>query len=328
MPSDATEPPIEPDDQEQLRAEVREVMRVDGLSVTDTARAVGMPYGTFSNWIGGTYGGRGERIAEQVQRWLSSREQQAKAQALAPRAPAFVATPTAEQFLAALEHAQYLPELIVITGAPGVGKTSACRAHQARATKVFMVTGEPTMSTPRALLDEVADAISVSARGLSSQQLSRAIAKRLRGTGSLLIIDEAQHLPSQVLDQLRTIHDLAEVGIALVGNETVFGKLEGGTRSAHYAQLYSRVGMRVSRQRPTKRDIDQLLDAWSIADKPARAMLHVIASKPGALRNLTKVLRVAHMTAGAEGGEAVGEKHVRLAWETLGARDAPPARAA
>lgn len=322
MPLDTAEPAIAADEQEALRAQVRAIIDAEKTTMMDVSKASGIAYGTLSNWMNRTYAGRTERVAGQVQRWLATREQKARTRALAPCAPGFVATPTSEHFLAALEHAQHLAELVVITGAPGVGKTSCCRAWQARSTNVHLVTGEPTMTSPRSLLDEIAEAIGAPSRSISSLQLSRSIVKRLRGTGALLIVDEAQHLPSLVLDQLRTIHDLAEVGIALTGNATVFGRLEGGTRAAHYAQLYSRIGMRVSRLRPTRKDIDVLLDAWHLADGAARELMHVIAGKPGALRNVTKVLRVAHMAAGAEGADAVGEQHIKLAWETLGARDA------
>jgi len=48
-------------------------------------------------------------------------------------------------------------------------------------------------------------------------------------------------------------------------------------------------------------------------------MLLAIAKRPGALRNLTKVLRMAHLLAGADGAEAVAETHIRMAWERLSA---------
>jgi hypothetical protein len=34
--------------------------------------------------------------------------------------------------------------------------------------------------------------------------------------------------------------DQAGIGIALLGNETVYARLEGGTRAAQYAQLFIR----------------------------------------------------------------------------------------
>src|ERR1035437_1267786 len=53
------------------------------------------------------------------------------------------------------------------------------------------------------------------------------------GTGGLLVIDEAQHLSVAALDQIRSIHDATDLGIALVGNQQVYARLTGGNRAAY-----------------------------------------------------------------------------------------------
>jgi DNA transposition AAA+ family ATPase len=328
MPSDVAEPTMSPEDIETVRARVRATMTERRMAMTDVARQVGIAYGTFSSWMGNTYKGRNAHIAEQTQHWLNGLEAQERTRAMAPRAPAFVPTPTSEAVIATLEHAQYMPELVVITGAPGVGKTSAARWYAARNPNVWMLTGEPTMSSPRALLDTLAEALMVQERGLSSLRLSGALARKMTDTNGLILVDEAQHLTSQTLDQLRKFHDQVGIGIALLGNESVYARLEGGTRSAQYAQLFSRVGMRLQRPHALKGDIDKLLDAWGIPGKDERALLHAIAKKPGALRNVTKVVRMAHMLAGGEGAEQMGDSHIRLAWERLSSGAPLPGEAA
>jgi hypothetical protein len=317
MPSDVTEPAISPDEIEAIRAQVRALMEAEKLTMVDVAKASGIAYGTFTAWLGKTYAGNNVRVAEQVRRWLESRKAAARAHALAPRAPAFIETPAAEAFFAGFEHAQHMQDLVVITGVPGTGKTSAAEAYRARTPNVWVITGEPTLNSPASLLEELADRIGLHERASGGRRISQAIVRRLAGCGGLLIVDEAQHLPSPALDQLRTIHDLARIGTVLLGNETVYGRIGGGARSAHYAQLSSRVGMRLARNRVTKRDVDMLLDAWNLAGKEERALLHAIARKPGALRNLTKTIRFAHLLAGAAGAEAVTESHIKAAWERL-----------
>lgn len=318
MPSDVAEPNMSPDEIEGVRQRVRLAMSERKLTGTEVARQSGVAYGTWSSWFGGTYKGRNAHVAEQTQHWLNGLEAHERTRALAPRAPAFVPTPTAETFLATLEHAQHMPEFVVITGTPGIGKTSAARWYAARNPNVWMLTAQPSLSSPRALLDKLGDALSVQERGLASIRVSDAISRKMSGSGGLALIDEAQHLSSQTLDELRTFHDLAGIGIALLGNAAVYSRLEGGTRAAHYAQLFSRVGMRVHRKRALAADIDKLLDAWTVQGKSERRLLHAIANKPGALRNLTKTLRLAHMLAGGEGAEQMGESHIQLAWERIG----------
>jgi DNA transposition AAA+ family ATPase len=310
---------VDADEMDALRQHIRTKMAERSLAMTDVARQTGIPYGTFSSWMGNTYRGRQNPIAEQARHWLAGLEAADRTRALAPKAPGFLETPTANAILATLEHAQFMPEFVVITGAPGVGKTSSARAYAKRNTNVWLITAEPTMSTPRAVLEELAEAIGVPSRGLSTQQLSRSLTKRMAGSQGLILVDEAQHLTSQTLDQLRMFYDLADVGMALLGNEAVHARLEGGARAAQFAQLFSRVGMRLARPRALNGDIEKLMDAWDIGGKEERAMLLKIAKRPGALRNLTKVLRMAHMLAGADGAEAVAEPHIRMAWERLSA---------
>ena len=302
-----------PEEEEAARAEVRAVMAADKLTMRQVGDAIGLAYGTFSSWMGGTYNGRTDRVAADARRGLEAIRAKARTRALAPRAPAFVATPTAELLSGLLMHAQHMGEFGVAVGGPGIGKTTTAREYRARNPNAWLLTAEPVHSTPRALLDDLAEALGVEARGLSSQKLSRAVTTRLRGSGGLLMIDDAQHLTSQVLDQLRAIHDQAEIGIALLGNETLFARLEGGSRAAHYAQLFSRVGLRLTRPRPTRADIEALIAAWNITGAAERALLGWIAKKPGALRSMTKVLRIAHMLAAAENA-AVDERLIRLAW--------------
>lgn len=308
---------VDADEMDALRQHIRAKMAERGLAMTDVARQTGIPYGTFSSWMGNTYRGRQQPIAEQARNWLAGLEATDRTRALAPKAPGFLQTPTAKAILATLEHAQYMPEMVVITGAPGVGKTSSARAYAQRNTNVWLITAEPTMSTPRAVLEELAEAIGVPARGLSTQQLSRSLTKRMAGSQGLILVDEAQHLTSQTLDQLRMFYDLADIGIGLMGNEAVHARLEGGARAAQFAQLFSRVGMRLARPRALKGDIEALLDAWDISGDQERALLVTAAKRPGALRNVTKVLRMAHLLAGADGAEAVAAPHVTMAWDRL-----------
>lgn len=305
--------------QEAVRAQVRTVMAAEGLTMTAIAKSADIPYGTFSAFMGGTYAGRSDRVAENVARWLTSRQAARRTRALAPSAPGFQMTPSAEAFFALFEHAQYVCDFVILSGGAGVGKTSAVCAYRAATPAVFVVTAEPCLATTRGLLDELRDAIGVEER-YSTQTISRAIVARLRNSGGLIIVDEAQHLSTQALDQLRTIHDKAGIGVVLVGNETVYSRLQGAARQAAYAQLFSRVGMRVQRARPERGDIDALLSAWKIEGDKERKFLTVVARKPGALRGMTKCLRIAHMLSAAE-GVPMDARHLSLAWSRLSSTD-------
>ena len=105
------------------------------------------------------------------------------------------------------------------------------------------------------------------------------------------------------------------------GNLEVWSRIDGGGRKAEFAQLFSRVGMRVTVNRPSDKDIEIMLDALSIYADDQRKILKFIATKPGALRAMVKTLRVARMLAiGA--GEGLAKEHISSAWSRLSGGEA------
>ena len=314
-----TPPPLDPAHRSlALRGQVRAIMDAENLSQKDAATQSGIAYGTFTAWFAGTYAGSVAKYDDLVEKWLVSRTAAARKRAELPSGPGFVKTPASQNFFAALETAQHTPDLALITGSAGVGKTTAIEAYRARSSNVWVVVGEPCLATPRMLLEEIAELLGIS-EWRSSHRISRAIVAKMRGTRGLLVVDEAQHLSTTTLEQLRTLHDMAGVGLALVGNERVASRIEGGTRKPEFAQLFSRVGMRITRPRATKADLDALLDGWQVTDMEVRKLLLAIARKPGALRSTMKTLRQAMMQAAAV-EEPLAARHVQLAYQALSAQ--------
>ena len=109
------------------------------------------------------------------------------------------------------------------------------------------------------------------------------------------------------------------MGIALLGNEQVQQKIDGGSRAAAFAQLFSRVAQSIVRSRPLPDDVDVLLDAWGIMDPAIAREIHRIAQLPGALRGVTFTLELAKMLAISEHAE-LNVKHVQDAWAQLSRR--------
>lgn len=304
---------------EAARVAVRNAQEAESLNLADVARLSGVAYGTLTTFMTGKYAGRNDRVAEALKLWLTSRSQQRRTRAVLPRAPSFVATTTAASFLAALEYAQAAPDLVLITGGAGVGKTTAAQHYARQSPNVWIVTARPSLSSMQPLMEELLNVLDVVER--SASRRTTAALRKLRGSGGLIIVDEAQHLQVPALEELRSLHDQGCVGLALMGNESVSGRLEGQGRSPQYAQLFSRIGTRTRRTHPLTADIDALLDAWSVEGRPLRKMLHAIGRKPGALRSVTKVLRQAHMLAIGEAAEGeapvLTEALIERAWHRI-----------
>lgn len=124
-------------------------------------------------------------------------------------------------------------------------------------------------------------------------------------------------MPLPCLDALRGVFDASGVGLAIMGNESVYTQLTGGSRKAHFAQLFSRIGKRERLSMPSPGDIDIILDAWRIIQPKARTFCHEIGIKAGALRMLTKVLRMARLMM-PENETEIAYKTIATAWADLG----------
>lgn len=302
------------EEQAELRRRALDVIEAERLTKKDAADQAGIPYGTFTPWLGGTYPAEGSKTADQVARWLNSRETRQLVRTIAPR-NRFVMTKTATAIHQLLGHAQHMPDIVVVTGDPGTGKTEAVNAYARSNPHVYTIVGEPSINNVGALLSVLAHALG-SYRGGARYLLSRLIANKLHGSSALLVVDEAQHLSSEMLDQLRTYYDQCRVGIALVGNASVITRLEGGARRAEYAQLFRRVGMRLRRPKPLAEDVTALLAEWGVEDPALQKRLRNIAAKPGALGVMSKVFRLAQMVARND-GRPMASADVELAYQQV-----------
>lgn len=281
-----------------------------GLTIARLARELGLKEGTFSPWLGGVYAGRNDRIAITVRNALASRARGQATRAVVQSDILFVETPSAQAFLDLFSHAQHMPDMAVVVGAPGVGKSTAACHYTATNPNVVKIVCRPSLAGPKAVLDDLARVLSLMERS-QLHRVSLAIMNRLRGRSALIIVDEAQHLTKEALDELRALHDQG-IGIVLLGNDSILGQMDAGPHAARFAQLTSRIGMRVTRKRARAGDITALLDAWGIEDEAVREALTGRAQRPGALRAMQKCWRLAQMLAHAEGVE-VTRKHVDLA---------------
>ncbi len=310
-------------DHEALRRQVDQALTEDArtgeakLPLAQAAPEVGIPYGTLSAWYGGSYKGNNDRVAGAVRAWLLTRQARKRAAVEMPTAPAFVRTPTASRIWDLLEHCQTLPDIGVIAGGAGIGKTTALLGYRNAASNVWIATMSPVYGTPAAALDRILTALGMTPAG-NPGRAAAAIERKLNGTRGLLIIDEAQHLRAPALDAIRAFHDGCDIGIALCGNDTLYGRFSGDRRTPEFAQLFSRIGVRLRRERPVAKDIDAVLDAWGVEDDDVRTELRGIVLKPGAFRSLTKLLRLAGAMARAGGRTSVTLNDVRRVWSQIG----------
>lgn len=303
-----------------LRDRVRQIAGSNNAyTQAQIAREAGVSGATLSQWLGGTYAGNNETVARKLFQWLEGYEARLNSGGL-PAAPHWVSTPTAEKVISGLRYAQIANDIVVIYGGAGLGKSKAIERYRTQAPNVWVAEMTPASSGVLGCLETIVEAMGIRDYSRTAHAMQRCILAKARGTNGLLVIDEAQHLTTLALDQVRAINDQAQVGLVLCGNERVYGQMAGGTRAAYLDRLFSRIGKRIHLKKSSDADVDAIIHAWGVKDVQCKARIRDIASHPGALRVLTKVLRVATIYSDAAGRQ-LSYDDLQAAWRELGCVD-------
>lgn len=318
MHDDAVEPDGMDATRARIRAEIEERKKHDKrYSDAAAARAMGTTPSVFSQWMHGSYKGDNTAVEEKALAWLRGLEERRLHDQELPETPGFVDTPTSRRIHHTLVYAHAAADLVVIYGEAGVGKSMTCQHYQERHhNNTWIATMTPATSGAGSAIEEIADELGITGNWSRPHHVWREVVKRLRGTEGLLIIDEAQQLSVGGLEIVRSLHDATSIGIAVVGNPSVYTRMTGGTRQASYAQIFGRVGKRCGIKRSTADDAAAIARAWGVAGKPEIETVHQIARKPGGIRVASKTLRMACLIA-RHRETAIDDDAIRQAYSDL-----------
>lgn len=291
-----------------------------GFTQAEISRQSTVPSATLSQFLSASYQGDNSKIATQLSKWLDTHNRAQEFRRTAPPEPKFVLTPNAMKVHAALQQAQLLGDLALIVGPAGSGKTSAGKQYQALTPRVYVVTGSPSISSASAVLGDFitrhTDENAASHRSLAGRS---AIVRRVLTKGSLLIADEGQHLAASALEELRSIQDETQCGLAMMGNATVLRRLQGTSRDPAYAQLFGRVGWRVTLPKAAEADVQAVLDTMGVTASEVVTIAVDILKKED-MRVVVKVTRSALLLANGA-NENLEPKHMRAAYRQLAGPD-------
>lgn len=287
-------------------------------SKSEVARRANMADGTFSQWFSGKYNGRLDTTNLQVQKWLDALQESAHIASGLPQSPDFMTMRCSREIFEHLAWAQMCPDLVMITLGPGMGKTEACAYYEKSRPHVYRATVSENTKTVHGMLVELADELGVHEH--NPARLARAIGNKVKriGDGTLLIIDEGQHLNDEALNQLRHFVDIYKCGVAIVGNAEVYGRFTRTKPNRSYGQLKSRIGRRLHRNAPYSEDLSAFIAAWGVSDPACVQLLTGIGMKGGAFRQIDKTMKLATMAAN---GQGVTLGHIQQAWKQRDVED-------
>ncbi|EMU8493970.1 AAA family ATPase [Salmonella enterica] len=232
--------------------QLKDVMDAHGYSQGQVARAIGRSSTTMNQYVQGKYNGDIADMEERIGHFLRRVREKQNALRIDER---FVSTPTARKGLEVLAYAHQECEICVLYGAAGLGKTITLKEYARRDDAVIFIEADPGY-TARTLLEELCGRLRLSKNG-NIHTLIDLCVEKLKGTGRLLIIDEAELLPYRALEVIRRLHDKAGIGVVMAGMPRLITNLKG--KRGEFAQLYSRVALALDMGNSLDReDFDQI----------------------------------------------------------------------
>lgn len=284
-----------------LIEQIKHIIDNGEISQAKLAKEIGITSGALSSHLNGKYQGDVEKINTALESWLEQRNERQNRLMIAPD---FIETETAAEVMKGMRYAHLLGTITTVYGASGVGKTTSAREYQRRNPNVWIITASPSRATLSETLYEMALELGINDAPKRKGTLSRLIVKKLTDTKGLFVIDEADHLPYDVLEEIRLIQEQCQIGFVLIGNDKVYNRMRGGAHQSHeLARLWSRVAKHNSIKQCTENDVIAIADAWQLdsGNKKLIQMLNDICKHGGGLRILTQILRLAWVSAKSEG---------------------------
>ncbi|EAQ6363593.1 AAA family ATPase [Salmonella enterica] len=232
--------------------QLKDVMDTHGYSQGQVARAIGRSVTAMNQYVQGKYNGDIADMEERIGNFIRRVREKQNALRIDER---FVSTPTARKGLEVLAYAHQECEICVLYGAAGLGKTMTLKEYARRDDAVIFIEADPGY-TARTLLEELCSRLRLSKNG-NIHTLIDLCVEKLKGTGRLLIIDEAELLPYRALEVIRRLHDKAGIGVVMAGMPRLITNLKG--KRGEFAQLYSRVALALDMGNSLDReDFDQI----------------------------------------------------------------------
>ena len=217
-----------------LKTQLKNLIKEKNYSISYVARAINVSTATLHLWINDNYKGKVEKVTKAVEQFIELENLRNETIDIP-----FVNTSIAEDIFEIAKICHVENEIGVCCGDAGLGKTYAVKMYNIEHSDVILIEADLGY-TPKVLFSEIHKKLGFDGVGSIHSMLLDIIGK-LKYSGRLIIVDEAEYLPYKALELLRRIYNKAKVGVLLVGMPKLLKNLKGDR--GQYTQLYSRVGI-------------------------------------------------------------------------------------
>jgi DNA transposition AAA+ family ATPase len=223
---------MEEDNRQRLSAHIAE----GKASQNKVARAIGISGSALSQWLSGTYKGDNSAVDARVEDYLSAvAEEDGTADLLEEQG--VIETSAYRTVTKFCDGAAKNKMMSLLIGEAGSGKTTALRDYARKHPASILIEADIGY-TPRVFFNDLCSKLKISAPNMTYDKFLNALGK-LKNSGRLLIIDEAEHLPNNSLEYVRRLHDKAGIAIVLCGMPRLEHQVRGDKEQ--FLQLSSRI---------------------------------------------------------------------------------------
>ncbi|NUM71988.1 MAG: AAA family ATPase [Ignavibacteriaceae bacterium] len=239
----------------EVTTDVREfkaLVESGNLSLNRAARSMGISTAALSTFLNGKYTGNTDTIAKKIQDYMQISKERAS---IATNEDLFTETTNSRLAYNLCRRIHQNKRIGVLIGRAGLGKTTALMRYADEFSDVIYIEVDSSFS-PRELVKALNSRLNNNVIGTINDIKNQLIAK-LKDTGRLLIIDQAEYLSEKALDILRTIHDRTRCPIVLAGLPQLFQNLKGvgGVNE----QIFTRISMLVELKKLSDDDIRNMV---------------------------------------------------------------------
>lgn len=277
-----------------LREKFENHLKECGFSQEGVAKALGISGAMLSSWRKGTYKGDNGRIDALVEAYLTRVANLAEKSEGVRRDFDFVETSVYGNIVKGIELAEIRGSIRVVTGDSGVGKTTALKQLKQRNESMILLQAYPGIRKNR-VLAKLAKEAGFTLRG-TFDDLFEGLTERLEGSGRLIAVDEAEHLPIEAVDAIRRLNDFTGCPVVLVGLPVFYDMLRGYQHD--YAYVYNRISMPIRSERLVAEDVARMVGTVLACDVDVKVWMEACG---GIGRDLKEVVLESIRVAGVNG---------------------------
>lgn len=222
-------------------------------SVNAISRSLGVSAAMLSQFMNEKYPGDNQSLATKIESFLKRQDERTSYTDIFPEA---LDTKNVQRIMNVCRICHVEGEMGVITGDAGLSKTTGLEKYASEnpggVISIKVIPG----TTAKNLAIQIHKECGFDGRG-TQWTMFHDIKEKLVNSERLIIIDEAEHLPTTALELTRRIHDMTKVGVVLAGLPKLLTNLRG--LKSEFRQLYSRIGVKAELKDLEESDVKLLV---------------------------------------------------------------------